>query len=62
MTKSFKHFRIQFGGQSNASNINENGKPVYKYSVYMQSRDNTWINRNLKDDQEASEEDQEITD
>ena len=36
-------------------------KPLYKYSVYMQSRDHNWLNRNLSeavdDDPEPIEED-----
>jgi hypothetical protein len=55
MSKSFKYFRIQFG--SNAEHMKSNNKdtPTYKYSVYMQSKDNAWLNRNMKGYDELDE-------
>lgn len=63
MVKSFKYFRIQFGSNSTLMKMNDKGKPVYKYSMYMQSRDNAWINRNTKDrDEDIESTEQEIQD
>lgn len=53
MAKSFKHFRIQFGTKLDKRKANDDGKTIYKHSVYMQSRDNSWINRNMKEDGSA---------
>ncbi len=61
MSRSFKYLRIQFGS-TNKSKTNHGGRNVYKYSMYLQSKDNSWINRNsntdkFDDDLEPIEED-----
>lgn len=47
MVKSFKYLRIQFGGTNPQSNTGQSGRPVYKHSMYLQSKDSSWINRNI---------------
>lgn len=48
MAKSIKIFRIQFGNAT-ASSKNGHGKPhIHKHSVYLQSKDIDWINKNSK--------------
>ena len=55
---SFKNFRMQFGDNSDVQR-----KDIHKHSIYMQSRDSDWLNRNIKnkkyddDVQEPIEED-----
>lgn len=58
--KSFRYFKKTGSSASSARSKKGDDKTVYKYSVYMQSRDSTWLNRNLnkaEDDQEPLEED-----
>ena len=40
--KAIRNFRIQFGNDPQAK-----AKPVHKYSIYMQSRDTNWLNKNI---------------
>ena len=56
--QTFKNFKIQFG-----DNTDVQRKDIHKYSIYMQSRDSNWLNKNIKnrnyedDVQEPIEED-----
>jgi hypothetical protein len=57
MAKSIKIFRIQFGNAA-TNGKNDHGKPhIHKHSVYLQSKDIDWINKNSKShyDDEAPE-------
>lgn len=54
--------KTTFGGKSGSANNADDDKKLYKYSVYMQSRDSKWLNRNIQnnkaeDDPEPIEED-----
>ena len=58
MVKAMKYFKKDKSGQDNFGDR----KNLYKYSVYMQSRDSNWLNRNIHgnqvdDDPEPIEED-----
>ncbi|MGI9027580.1 MAG: hypothetical protein ACR2FM_01895 [Candidatus Saccharimonadales bacterium] len=47
MVKSFnKYFKI--GSSNDPIHSNQSSHSVYKYSMYMQSKDSAWLNRNLK--------------
>ena len=56
MVKGFKNLR-----KSDDSSSKDSGSGHYKYSVYMQSKDSKWLNRNLSNnvtgDDEPIEED-----
>lgn len=43
----------QFKRKQNSDGVYKtvNGKNVYKYSGYMQSRDSNWLNRNIRGNQ-----------
>jgi hypothetical protein len=41
--KPLKNFRMQFG-----TNASSTKKDIHKYSMYMQSRDSAWLNRNIR--------------
>lgn len=57
MVKSFRYFKKPPPGAGNNPDDGDDGpKRLYKYSVYMQSRDSTWLNRNLNN---ANDEDRE---
>lgn len=56
MVKSFKHFRVQFGTNSKRTSETSNSTPVYRYSVYMQSKDSSWLNRNINNQRDESPE------
>lgn len=62
MSKHFKYLRSQFNDHPLQPKMKNDGKPLYKYSMYLQSRDNTWINRNTREDDEIIREDEEIHD
>jgi hypothetical protein len=51
MVKNFKYFRIQIGGKRNNAKADSAGKATYRHSLYMQSKDSTWISRNTIDDE-----------
>ncbi len=55
MVKNFKYFRIQLGGKRNSAKANNVDKSMYRHSLYMQSRDSTWISRNTEDNDEITE-------
>ena len=58
MSKAFRYFRKPIGITGTKD---EPDKPIYKYSVYMQSRDSSWLNKNINnkmdEDPEPIEED-----
>jgi len=64
MAKSHKYFRNPFSS-SHRDSLNlrntHNGGNIYRYSIYMQSKDISWIHRNAMnhhaDDYEPIEED-----
>lgn len=64
MAKSYKYFKNPFN-TSNRSGQNlrytHSGGNIYRYSMYMQSKDRSWISRNTvsnhEDDFEPIEED-----
>lgn len=56
MVKPLRFFKKPIGSGG------DDGKSLYKYSVYMQSKDSKWLNRNIQgnkpsEDQEPIEED-----
>ena len=56
MAKSFKNLKVSLAGDSSSSSkssTKDSTRNLYKYSVYMQSRDSTWLNRNLRDNHRA---------
>lgn len=46
--KALRNLKIQFGSNSDYQRRN-----IHKHSIYMQSRDSTWLNRNLKNGKQA---------
>ena len=65
MAKSFRYLRLPHGDSirnyKKPTNSNS-GQDIYRYSIYMQSRDRGWINRNINgrntdEDYEPIEED-----
>ncbi len=55
MGKSLKYFRMHFGNNDRDMKSNQSSHSVYKYSMYMQSKDSAWIDRNVKDDDDVVE-------
>ena len=53
--KSFRYFKKTGSAGTDTQTNKAGGKPLYKYSVYMQSRDSTWLNRNLNKADEYQE-------
>ena len=43
MIKSLKNLKAQFG-----DNAGDPPKNIHKHSIYMQSKDKAWINKNVK--------------
>ena len=40
--KALKNLKIQYG-----TNSSKSPKNIHKYSIYMQSKDSSWLNRNI---------------
>jgi hypothetical protein len=47
MVKSFKYFQISPDDSDEKYLHTVNSQNIYKYSLYMQSKDSTWIKRNI---------------
>ena len=62
MVKSLRFFKKPPGGNGSGHGGLGDGKDLYKRSIYMQSKDSKWLNRNInskqaEDDPEPIEED-----
>lgn len=55
MAKNFRYFRIQLSGKSGKSKSAARGNSTYRHSMYMQSKDRTWISRNTSEEDETEE-------
>lgn len=56
MVKSLKQLRIQFGANTNTGKEPQTKSDIHKYSMYLQSKDITWINKNSKSQQDDTNE------
>lgn len=55
MAKSIKIFRIQFGNNTAATRNNSLRPHIHKHSMYLQSKDIDWINKNSKNNYEEND-------
>lgn len=58
MAKSIKIFRIQFGNNSSTARNSPLRPHIHKHSMYLQSKDIDWINKNSKNAYDENEEPQ----
>lgn len=55
MAKSIKIFRIQFGNNASTARNNSLRPHIHKHSMYLQSKDIDWINKNSKNNYDDNE-------
>ena len=61
MGKSFRYFRKPIGTVDDALDLDKvRGKHLYRYSMYMQSKDEAWLSRNSNAPSAAEDEDEPI--